>query len=116
MASPVAIPNGLGWSPDRKTMYHADTTSHRVDCYDFDVAAGTVGNRRNLVTFEADKTSGTYGGLYQFDTHTLGGKKILSATFDALDREIRSVFPDNELVLPDQVRGFRARREPRPSR
>jgi hypothetical protein len=26
-------------------------------------------------------------------------------TFDALDKEIRSVFPDNEMVLPDQVRG-----------
>jgi hypothetical protein len=27
------------------------------------------------------------------------------ATFDELDRAIRSVFPDNEMVLPDQVRG-----------
>jgi hypothetical protein len=28
-----------------------------------------------------------------------------SQTFDALDKEIRSVFPDNEMVLPDDVRG-----------
>ena len=28
-----------------------------------------------------------------------------TATFDALDREIRSVFADGEMVLPDQVRG-----------
>jgi hypothetical protein len=27
------------------------------------------------------------------------------ATFDALDKAIRSVFPDDEMVLPDQVRG-----------
>jgi sugar lactone lactonase YvrE len=54
--------NGLAWSPDGKTMYHADTTSHRVDCYDFDARTGTQSNPRNLVTFEADKTSGTYGG------------------------------------------------------
>jgi hypothetical protein len=27
-----------------------------------------------------------------------------SATFDALDKEIRSVFPDNEMILPDSVR------------
>ena len=28
-----------------------------------------------------------------------------AVTFDALDKEIRSVFPDNEMVLPDEVRG-----------
>lgn len=28
-----------------------------------------------------------------------------TATFDALDKEIRSVFPDDEMILPDQVRG-----------
>jgi hypothetical protein len=28
-----------------------------------------------------------------------------SATFDALDKEIRSVFPDKEMILPDDVRG-----------
>jgi sugar lactone lactonase YvrE len=54
--------NGLAWSPDGGTMFHADTTSHRVDCYDFDVESGTASKQRNLVTFEADKTSGTYGG------------------------------------------------------
>lgn len=32
-------------------------------------------------------------------------EKFTSATFDALDVEIRSVFPANELITPDDVRG-----------
>jgi sugar lactone lactonase YvrE len=54
--------NGLAWTPDGRTMFHADTTSHRIDRYDFDAATGEVANRRNLVTFSTDKTSPDYGG------------------------------------------------------
>jgi sugar lactone lactonase YvrE len=54
--------NGLAFSPDGKTMYHSDTTSHRVDAYDYDVATGTASNRRNLVTFADDKKAPDYGG------------------------------------------------------
>lgn len=54
--------NGLSFSPDGKTMYHSDTTSHRVDAYDYDVRTGTASNRRNLVTFPDDKKAADYGG------------------------------------------------------
>lgn len=54
--------NGLAWTPEGRTMFHADTTSHRIDGYDFDPASGSVANGRNLVTFPADKSAPDYGG------------------------------------------------------
>ncbi|WP_026354348.1 SMP-30/gluconolactonase/LRE family protein [Massilia niastensis] len=54
--------NGLAWSLDGRTMFHADTTSHRIDCYDFDPATGAHSNGRTLTTFPADKTAPGYGG------------------------------------------------------
>jgi sugar lactone lactonase YvrE len=57
----MTVSNGLGFSPDQRTMYHADTTSHRVDCYDFDVASGTATNARRFQQFSMDKAN-NYGG------------------------------------------------------
>jgi sugar lactone lactonase YvrE len=54
--------NGLAWSLDGRTMFHADTTTHRIDCYDFDVATGEHSNRRTILTFPTDKTAPHYGG------------------------------------------------------
>ncbi|MCG2582917.1 SMP-30/gluconolactonase/LRE family protein [Massilia sp. TS11] len=54
--------NGLAFAPDGRTMYHADTASHRIDCYDFDVASGRVGKARAFQLFSADKHDPAYGG------------------------------------------------------
>lgn len=54
--------NGLAWSPDGRTMFHADTTSHRIDRYDFDAAGGQVTNRRTIASFSTDKAAADYGG------------------------------------------------------
>jgi len=54
--------NGLAWSLDGRTMYHADTTSHRIDVYDYDVETGQHGNRRSLLTFPTDKKAADYIG------------------------------------------------------
>ena len=53
--------NGLGFSPDQKTLYHADTAAHRVTRADFDVATGTVSDQRLLHQFSTDKAN-NYGG------------------------------------------------------
>lgn len=54
--------NGLGFSPDGRRMYHTDTATHRIDCYDFDAATGAATNRRTFHQFAADKNAPDYGG------------------------------------------------------
>jgi sugar lactone lactonase YvrE len=45
----LTISNGIGWSPDRRTMYLADTGTGRIDAIEFDLATGTLGRRRTLL-------------------------------------------------------------------
>lgn len=47
------VPNGIGWSPDNKTMYVTDTYRQVIYRYDFDLASGTICNRRPLITIAA---------------------------------------------------------------
>jgi sugar lactone lactonase YvrE len=46
MLEPVTTSNGIDWSPDDRLMYYADTRTGRVDMFDFDLEAGTIGGRR----------------------------------------------------------------------
>ena len=39
----ITISNGLAWSPDGRTMYHADTPAQTVRAYDYDARSGTAG-------------------------------------------------------------------------
>lgn len=50
----VTVSNGLGWSPDGRTMYYTDSMTKRVVAYDFDLATGTLANCRTAVTIPAD--------------------------------------------------------------
>lgn len=61
MDSGFTVANGLGWSPDNKRMYFADSARRIVYVYDFDLRAGTIANRRPFVTFDA--ADGTPDGL-----------------------------------------------------
>lgn len=58
--SAITISNGLAWSPDGHTMYHADTPSYEIRAYDYDAAAGLPLNGRTFHRFvdEADRPDG----------------------------------------------------------
>ncbi|MEO8285111.1 MAG: SMP-30/gluconolactonase/LRE family protein [Chloroflexota bacterium] len=49
METGVGISNGIGWSPNGKTMYYTDTPRRVIYAYDFDVLAGAISNRRIFV-------------------------------------------------------------------
>jgi sugar lactone lactonase YvrE len=54
MLDDMMTSNGLGFSPDGRTMYHSDTPARVVHAYDFDGAAGTLSNGRVFAQFDVE--------------------------------------------------------------
>jgi sugar lactone lactonase YvrE len=50
----VTISNGVGWSPDQRTMYHCDTGPKLIFAYEYDAASGELANRRVFVDARDD--------------------------------------------------------------
>jgi sugar lactone lactonase YvrE len=70
-ALPATTANGLAWSPDGRTLYWADTPSHRVYAWDFDAPSNTMTTQRTFAQFQpkpegwqfdAAPDNGGYGG------------------------------------------------------
>lgn len=51
----VKIANGFDWSKDGRTLYFADTMTRRVDAFDYDVASGTISNRRAVLEIPPER-------------------------------------------------------------
>jgi sugar lactone lactonase YvrE len=50
----MTISNGLAWSPDGRTMYHADTPTLTVRAFDYDAATGVPSRPRVFAQWQGD--------------------------------------------------------------
>ncbi len=57
LATEVSISNGLAWSADGGTLYYIDTPTQQVVAFDYDLAAGTMNNRRIAIKIPEDQGS-----------------------------------------------------------
>jgi len=65
MAGDITVSNGLAFSPDGRTLYRSDTTSHRVYALDFDGGDGSLSRQRVFAEFpvkQPEQELATYGG------------------------------------------------------
>ena len=54
-ASGYNVSNGLAWSPDGRTMYHADSMTGAIDAWAFDPRTGDIADRRRFATLSAQE-------------------------------------------------------------
>ncbi|MBA3058644.1 MAG: SMP-30/gluconolactonase/LRE family protein [Gammaproteobacteria bacterium] len=64
---PATTANGLAWSPNDRTLYWADTASHTIYAWDFDLTANRLSRQRSFASF-APKAPG-----WQFDPALTNG-------------------------------------------
>lgn len=59
----IGISNGLGWSPDRKTMYYTDSLRATIYAFDYDFNTGAISNQRTFVSLPKDERGVVPDGL-----------------------------------------------------
>ena len=86
------ISNGIGWSLDGSTMYYIDSTTERIDRFDYDLDTGQLGDQRLFAAIEPTDglpdglTVDAQGGVW---VCLFGGGRIRRYSPDGvLDREI----------------------------
>ena len=86
------LANGLGFSPDERTLYFADSAARLIYAYDYDAASGTARNRRVFVKVPA--TSGLPDGLtvdaegYVWSAEWYGSRVVRYDPDGKVEREI----------------------------
>lgn len=92
METGIYISNGIGWSPDNRTMYYTDSTPRSIWAYDFDPDTGAMTNRR--VFAQIDDGDAVPDGLtvdsegYVWSCHWDGWKIRRYAPDGSIERDI----------------------------
>jgi hypothetical protein len=105
-ADPPFDPDGVMKKPGFKVM-HMQDVDYRSTCEPFtacleQVRAWSKAHPDHVPLFVLVETK---QGKPRPELHLTEPEPFTSATFDALDAEIRSVFPPEEVITPDDVRG-----------
>jgi sugar lactone lactonase YvrE len=93
METGITISNGIGWSPDDKTMYFVDTLRYVINSYDFDLEKGEISNKRDFVKFSED--GGVPDGMtvdsegYVWCAMCMGGRVVRYSPEGKLDMDIK---------------------------
>ena len=98
MAEGVVVSNGLGWSPDNKLLYYANSRGNTVYAFDFDIETGEIENRRDFIfdgrhSGPRRRRHGRHGGMLLGGPHRrMGGGPVRPARpTHAHDRHARAV-------------------------
>ncbi len=78
--SDLTIPNGMAWNDDASQFYFIDSPTRQVDVFDFDLASGTLANRRCAVDLK-DEAGDPDGMCIDLDGNLwvamFGGSQVL---------------------------------------
>ena len=55
MKYPVAVPNGIGFSPDNSTLYFVETKLRTIFAYRFEPETGGISHEQEFIKFDEDK-------------------------------------------------------------
>lgn len=53
--SKIGLSNGMAWSPDNKFMYHIDTLSKKVSCFNYNLVTGDFENPIDIISFPEEE-------------------------------------------------------------
>ncbi len=91
-ASGFVISNGLGWSPDNRTLYFTDSITRTIWAYEFDLDTGELGERRDFARLSGH--DGVFDGMtvdsegFVWTAVWDGWRLIRYAPDGSIDREI----------------------------